>query len=378
MSVQIINKADWLNSVYSKSDSERSRIVAGVALKMFEVYFCEKSQGCTAQEKIENYISLSKQENKEEGIRQICLDLGKFVQFLKQDHPEIKINEQQKRIFKKKTPKTIKNYFGFIKAYLRYCYGIKLPDDDIKDYAGLPKLRKERRRAISPKTLKKIVNAKIDPTRKALYLTLISSGMRLGEALALRKNNFHANESPVRITIDAETTKTLESRETFISSEAYEEVKPILDSKNDNDLVFTNQEINHMAVSNEEAFFSKLRERLGEKDKEILEKYPNSCRHIVNIHAMRAYFNTKASQKHGSDYAHAMIGHGGYLQQYYREDEDPKLRGEKYKELEPSLLISSYKPESEKAKDEKIDNLQTQLNELQAQMKRWELIKQNP
>ena len=69
MSVQIINKADWLNSVYSKSDSERSRIVAGVALKMFEVYFCEKSQGCTAKDKIENYISLSKQENKEEGIR---------------------------------------------------------------------------------------------------------------------------------------------------------------------------------------------------------------------------------------------------------------------------------------------------------------------
>jgi len=375
LTVQVYKKEDWLERVYRKSESERSKIVAKTALNMFE-YFCQ-NQGCTEQAKIIEYQVLAGQEQKEEGIRMICLDLDKLVQFLNQDHEEIILNSKNSpTFFKKKNPKTIKNYFGFIKSYLRFCYGIKITEDDIKYNIVFPKLRREQRKPISIKVLQKIIDAKIDPTRRALYLTLVSSGMRLGEALALRKNDFHTNENPLRITIEAEITKTKEGRETYISSEAYEKVKPILDEKNDNDLVFTKEEVNHIAVSNEESFFIKLRKRLGEKDKEILDKYPNSCRHVVNMHSMRAYFHTKASQKHGSDYANALDGHGSYLKQYYRED--PKERAKKYKELEPSLLILSFKPESERAKDEKIEDLQTQINELKAQMERRKLIDNNP
>jgi len=59
---------------------------------------------------------------------------------------------------------------------------------------------------------------------------------------------------------------------------------------------------------------SNLRKKLG-----ILEKYPNSSRFVVTIHGFRAYFHTKASQKHGVEYANALDGHGAYLKQYYRE-----------------------------------------------------------
>ena len=95
---------------------------------------------------------------------------------------------------------------------------------------------------------------------------------------------------------------------------------------------------------------------------------------MVNLHCLRAYFHTKASQKHGSDYANALDGHGAYLKQYYRED--PKERAKKYKELEPSLFIESVKMESEKTKDKIIESMQDQLDKLTAKMQRLELLNQ--
>jgi len=88
----------------------------------------------------------------------------------------------------------------------------------------------------------------------------------------------------------------------------------------------------------------------------------------VNIHGFRAYFHTKASQKHGSDYANALDGHGAYLKQYYRETDEE--RAKKYKELEPSLFIESFKPETEKKKDDIIENLQAQMLKLQDEVTR--------
>ena len=371
MTLQVFSKENWLERVFRKSESERSKTVAKTAWNMFEA-FCTY-EGKTEHEKITEYQNLANNGDN----RSICLDLDKFVQFLNQDHPEIKQKRKFSVVpFRKKSAKTIKNYFGFIKSYLRLCHAIKLTNEDIQDYIQFPKLRKEQRRPISIETLKKILNAKIDPTRKALYLVLISSGMRLGEALALRKKDFHLDEDPVRVTIEAELTKTKEGRETYISSEAVDKLKQIIDSKNDNDLVFTKFENNMIAVSIEEDYFTRLRDRLAAKTPEILEKYPNSPRHIVNMHSMRAYFHTKASQKHGSDYANALDGHGAYLKQYYRED--PKERAKKYQELEPSLLVESFKPETEKVKDKVIQDLQEQMKQMQAQMERWELIHKNP
>ena len=47
----------------------------------------------------------------------------------------------------------------------------------------------------------------------------------------------------------------------------------------------------------------------------------------------------KASQKHGTEYANALDGHSGYLEQYYRITLN--RRGEMYQELEQDLLIES-------------------------------------
>jgi len=173
---------------------------------------------------------------------------------------------------------------------------------------SFPKPKKEPRRAISLETVKRVFDYS-SRSKKALYYLLITSGIRLSEGLALKKQDFHLKENPVRITLPAEITKTNEGRDSYITSEAFEKLKPFLEGKKDNEIIFSDGDIDR-AVTLEEQAFSYCRKKLN-----LLEKYPNSPRYVVNIHCFRAYFHTKASQKHGSDYAHALDGHGSYLKQ---------------------------------------------------------------
>ena len=365
----VISDEDWIKKYYRKSHSEGTVHLARTSLNIFD-QFCQNEIGLNGTSRdtiIENYQELFNQTKPD--IRSICLSLDKFVGFMGEDHEDILVyGNRNNVIFKAKTSKTIKIYFGFIKNYLRICHGIRLTTDDIKDYVQFPKHPKEPRRPISIDTLK-LLFGKCDPERRALYYVLISSGMRISEGLSLKKSNFHIEERPIRVSLLADDTKTLEARETYISNEAWERVKPIFDRKNDNEYLFHVKKFPTIlkALKNEEKYFINLRKRLG-----LTEKYHNSIRAVVNIHSFRAYFHTKASQKHGSDYANALDGHGAYLKQYYRED--PKERANKYLTLEPSLIIESVKVEAEKTKDKIIENLESQMEELQNKMKRIELL----
>ena len=355
---------DWLDRMYRKSKSRGTMLCAKTSLSIFD-QFCHYHTGLNGDSRntvISKYKTWMNQDKPD--VRSICMSLDKFVSFMEKDHDEIQVNRNA--TFKAKEPKTIKLYFSFIKSYLRICHGIRLTTEDIQDYIQFPKHRKEPRRPISIKTLK-LLFGKCDPKRRALYYVLITSGMRLGEGLSLKKANFHLDESPVRISLLAEDTKTKEGRETYITSEALEKLKPILESKKDHEYLFQDLDDVENAVKREVRHFMRLRERLG-----LTERYPNSIRHVVDIHSFRAYFHTKASQKHGSDYANALDGHGAYLKQYYRED--PTERAKKYLELESSLLIESVQIESDKTKDKIIETLQENMQKLEDKMLRIELL----
>jgi len=184
LQVQTFSKNDWLKKMFRKSESHRTVKTAKVSLNMFG-YFC-KNEGLTELQMIEIYQTYTKNGD----IRSLCLSLDKFIQFLAQDRDEIELNSGLIPMpFKKKNPKTIKTYFSFVKSYLRICHGVRISNEDIKDYVTLPKLRKEPRKAIPIKTLKLIFNA-ASSKRRALYYVLITSGMRISEALALRKHHF--------------------------------------------------------------------------------------------------------------------------------------------------------------------------------------------
>jgi len=283
--------------------------------------------------------------------------------------------------FKKKNPKTTKNIFGFIKSYLRQCHDIRISNEDVNDFITFPKGIKISKQPVTIEVLKIILNNS-NPLRRALYLVLITSGMRLGEALQLVKSDFHFDENPVRISIRGETTKTREARDTFISFEAADKLKPIIAAKEDNDKIFL-EDLNlkrskdvKQAVTHEDHIFSDLRKKLVRKfkDKRFEEKYPHNNRYVVNIHSYRAFFHTKASDKHGSEYSNALDGHSGYLPQYYRKTHEEKAR--MYLELEPDLLIETIKPEIEKTKDMIISDLQIKMQKLQESVDRINRLKE--
>ena len=117
LQIQTFSKYDWLEQVRRSAGSLRSVNVAKASLRMFEL-FC-KNQGLTASQMIERYQEMLKIDDKkrEPDIRSVCLSLDKFIQFLDQDHDEIILRQDLMPMkFKKKSPKTIKTYFGFIKS----------------------------------------------------------------------------------------------------------------------------------------------------------------------------------------------------------------------------------------------------------------------
>jgi len=342
---------DWFAKVYQKSKSESSVKVAKSAINAFNS-FCKHKYNKPIEEVIEE-LKIA-----DDNAR--CIALNYFLSFLNSDHAEL--NQ------KKRDPSSILAYFSFLKSFL-WSQGIKLNPDDVKHLIQFPTKNKISRKAIDRQTIKLILDNS-SSRRKALYLSLTSSGMRDGEALSLRKRDFDFSQDPVLIKIPAKYTKTREARETYISNEAKKYVERLVKRKKDDDLVFTNTENRREAVDNEGEVFGYLRKKLG-----LTERYEGSSRHVITLHVLRSYFYSIASDKHGADYAHAMIGHSPYMATYYRKT--PEDRARMYKELEPlltiddseRLIVRTKELEKEKSvlkqKVDRIDDLERRLRRME-------------
>jgi len=393
------NELDWFKDIFSNTESDRSVKVAKQSLKVFDL-FCDY-QNQTRLEMIKKYHNWIKPEKidgerPDPDIRSVCLSLSKFTQFMNESHDDIivnsrKLNSTNKKelpTFKKKSPRTIQLYFGYLKSYLRKCHNIKLDGQDIKDFVTFPKNRKATRQPLKLEQLKLIVD-EASPRRRALYYVLVSSGMRLGEGLSLTRRSFHFESNPVKVDIEAEYTKTKIERSTYISSEAVEKLKTYLgdvfNHKSECDCIECSKQIfawgDNQAINvlYEDQYFARLRvriaKRLGQKESNgkfagegFYKKYPNSVRYVVNIHSMRAYFISKASMKHGETFSHAMSGHGSYLKEYNRiEDMDLEKM---YLELESDLWIENIRTETDKINIEEVKSLKDSMKQLQDEVER--------
>lgn len=224
-----------------------------------------------------------------------------------------------------------RNHIYNIKGFVRYC-GIRIHKEDIRDHLIFGRIAQQEREGITKEQLKKIVdNARQE--RKALYLTMSSSGLRPQEVVQLRKRDFDTNKPRIMIRIPAKYTKTKKSRITFLSKEAENYVLPILNKIGMDDLVFGTNQYPLQAKINEEQVFNTLREKLG-----FTERYDTGTHKITLGGSLRSWFITKANR---IDYGfgHALAGHDQYMKRYDRLSEDDKL--ELYLKAEPLLSIFS-------------------------------------
>ena len=225
----------------------------------------------------------------------------------------------------------------------------------------LPEDPKNMKYAVTLSEIRKLIDFS-KPQRKALYTVLISSGMRIGETLGLKKRDFDFSQDRICITIPAILTKKNIQRQTYISKEAEHYLTPIIKRMNQDELVFSLNKDIRKSVDNEVLNFWHLR-----KKAELNVKYDNSKNHKITLHSFRAFFETQASNTHGLEYAHALIGHSGYLEQYYRLSEEDRL--EKYIELEPKITIgedfkNKIKIEKQNEEISKFDKEKTKFNNL--------------
>jgi len=247
-------------------------------------------------------------------------------------------------------PSTVHPRFSSLMGYFHY-RGIKMYKEDVKQNISLPRIPKEEKHPLSLEEIRKIIG-EANFKKKALYLVLLSSGMRVGETVQLKKKHFDTSEKSFMIKIPADFTKTKQARTVFISKEASSAVRTLLKKIDDNDGVFSKHPNPHYAVCAEEMTFKRILTNVG-----LVESYESSRTNKITMHSFRAYFFTKATRKHGENYAHMMTGHGGYLMQYDRLTDEEKL--EMYLELEPDLLIDEFV-----RKDSKIEEQQKKIIEL--------------
>ena len=212
-----------------------------------------------------------------------------------------------------------------------------------------------------------IIDVIRNPKRKALFLLLGSSGMRIGEAMQLKKKDLDLSQERIKVNIPAEITKTRKGRSTYMSRETEKMLRPFLDDYADDDFIFdfgstTDKSMRSARESNN------LRTVL--KRLNLDDRYPSNNHGKITTHSFRAYFFTLATRKHGENYAHRLTGHSGYLMQYDRMTEEEKL--DMYIELEQDLMI--YDQTKNELEIEKLQKDNKELTKLRQEIR--ELRKQ--
>ncbi len=255
---------------------------------------------------------------------------------------------------------TIRVAFSNIRKFLFHA-GIKTNEQNIKEYLRFGKRTREERHPLSQMEYRQIIDGlSRHPLMQGFFLTLGSSGMRIGEGLSLKKKDLDLSGKRIKVNIPA-NTKTRTGRTTYLSLETEKILRPHLEKINQDDYVFSKKQ-NPPDQSSVRTMLGRLVDKL-----EIVERYQSNNIRKITSHSFRAYFFTKAARKHGENYAHRLIGHGGYLMQYDRMTEDEKL--EMYLKLEPELVIyEQTKNELEisrlRDKVEEIDELKQEVQKL--------------
>lgn len=231
-------------------------------------------------------------------------------------------------------PNSIPTIFSYLKKYFRH-FKIKITKEDIAEQLSFPHIIDEEKHPLTKDEIKKIFNVS-NRNNSLKILAQISSGLRRGEMLRLRKKDLDVTQDRIMVNVPASITKTKKSRVTFFSKEVSALLLTRLEVLNDDDRVFS-KGFSTTNVSNHYQMI--LLEYL--KRANLDQKY-ESGRHKITTHSFRAYFITKIS-RHDPNLAKLFAGQDQSrdLLMYDRLTSSEKL--EKYIEFESDLLIYDTK-----------------------------------
>jgi len=353
----------FLDAVYVKSHSQETIRAYRNGLKKFEAFLIAKH--CCKLDAIPNKIK-----DKEIDVYELLRDF---------------VIDQDKKNYK---PITIEVAVNAVKGYLRHC-GIRIYSEDYKQVVRMPKKIKTREIPLTKELVIGLLR-NVSPKLQTVILVAISSGMRIGELVQLTLSDIDFESNPTKIRIRAETTKTREGRETFLTQEATNALKSYLkryfrweEGKSNthigNALIFGRTSFSSTKTIDDSKLKSHIiaaaRTLLQVTLENALKKSPDlnlrneNGRFVIHFHAFRKFFRTTVGNAVGRDYAEALMGHSFYMDTYYNLPDDKKR--EMYLDAEPYLTISDTKiiENNLKSISQKHEALETKLNDLMQYLK---------
>jgi integrase len=275
---------EFLEKVYRRSHSDHSRRYYEFGIRNFSKFCADKG-----------IAALSQQD--------ICRVLDDYVNWL------------DKRGTK---PKSIADCMSAVRRFLGY---LEIEVDPVKFRANvtMPRVTLIDDKPININELR-LVLAKGRATQqmRALVFTLISSvissGMRIGEALSIRVSDLNLQMRPATIQIKPEYSKTRTGRVAYISDEARSALDEIIKGKARDEFVFPYiGDKLWIREKHANRAFRRMVERAGFND--LIEGHRI---HKLHFHNFRKFFLTKGSDTIGEHAAYALCGHGFFLDTYYQ------------------------------------------------------------
>lgn len=209
---------------------------------------------------------------------------------------------------------------------------------------------------------------------RAVFLTMLSGGLRPNEVVSITFDDVYLDETPGRIEIPHDITKTDETRTTFFSSEAKHYLKQwfkIRDSYLKTALTKStlHEKINDNRIfpfsgSNLRDMWNNLITKAGfdERDK----KNGKGRRHLMTPHKLRKRFKSQLSNASVPfEIVEALMGHEEGISAVYRRYSPDQLK-QWYLKGEPSLLIFEA-PQNQ----EIIDNMKDRLDLLAQEFEKF-------
>jgi|APSaa5957512535_1039671.scaffolds.fasta_scaffold04223_1 integrase len=222
-------------------------------------------------------------------------------------------------------------YFSAVNTYLNH-RGISLNDKDNRDNLDFITQQEDELYALTLEDIQKIFTV-IPSRKKYLFYALLSTGCRPSELFQVRKKDLSFEQDRIRIKISSMNTKTSRARSVYLTKETGSYLMPNIKHLKDNDLVFTNNSKTKDVVTKEGILFGTWLDKIG-----FDERYESNNRRKITMYSFRSYFFGVCADVNREAYAHRMTGHGGYLPQYDRWDNEKKL--EAFLKVEPLLTVS--------------------------------------
>jgi len=277
------------------------------------------------------------------------------------------------------SPRTIKLSVTVVKSYLRH-FGIKIDSDDLKMVVKVPKVVKRREIPLTKEVILRLLRG-AKPKLQLAILMCVSTGMRVGELTQLKISDIDFEFNPTKIYIRADTTKTRQSREAFLTTEATNAIKDYLMrfhkwTENTKDPKVLEKHFFGSRFRNTGKFVPESAVQMLQVEiKELVRSIPDlnvkneNGRAAIHFHAFRKYFRTTVGNAVGRDFAEALMGHGFYMDTYYNLPEDKKR--EMYLDAEPYLTISDLQTVEKNFKNlsEKHTHLENEFADLKMYLK---------